>query len=56
MCGECWDDGERGEDSKCTAVDVVPVVVDWENFARKSWSSPMWVTGRRMVCPPSVRD
>jgi len=33
--GECWDDGERSEDSKCTAVDVVPVVVYWENFARE---------------------
>ena len=26
MCGECWDDGERGEDSKCTAVDIVELV------------------------------
>ena len=34
-CGDWWDDGERGEDSKCTAVGVAPVAVDWENFARE---------------------
>ena len=35
LCGACWDDGERGEDSKFTAVVVAPVALDWENFARE---------------------